>query len=152
MCLDFRVFEDDGVHDADALVDLRVGADTHIRAEYCTGVDISCGVDEAVPEDLVILQVVWPSQKLRTDLAVVLEIGILASELVLMAGDIPEELPRGWVNDECVCFLWPSGAQYHKHIPHLDSLFMLLPQPASLPVGMGESTIPICCCVIMQKV
>lgn len=55
-----------------------------IATYHCSRVNVRRRVNEAVPQNLILVHVVRALHQLGTDLAVVLEVGILAGEFVLV--------------------------------------------------------------------
>ena len=95
---------------------LAIGSHTNIRTEECSWVDVSCRMDEAVAEYLFRMEVIRFLHKLRTCLAIMLEVSILASKLVLMPTDISEKLALLWIYYEGKGFLTPTSLEEHQHV------------------------------------
>lgn len=100
--------------------------------------DIGCWVDEAVAQYLVFFEFIRAFKEGGARLAIVGEVGILAGKLVFMARDLFVEVPLQGVQDKGKDLLWTPRTEDHEDITHLDGLFVLLPEPTGLEVGLRE--------------
>jgi len=98
--------------------------------------NIGSRVHEALSDDLFLGEVVGPLEEFGANLGVVLEVGVLAGQLVLVAGDLAEEVVLR-VEDVGEGLLGAPGADHREQVAHRDRLLQLLPVPAGLVVGHG---------------
>lgn len=59
-------------------MDLSIGAYAHIRSKDGCVMDVSCWMDEALSQYLVLFQFVWFLKQFRASHAIVLEVDVLA--------------------------------------------------------------------------
>lgn len=104
--------------------------------------NVSRRVYEAVPEDLIFVHVVRALHQLGANLAIVLEVGILAGQFVLVPRNLSEELRA--VQHIGEGFLPTSRLQKHQDVTHANGFLMLLLQTTGLVVGVLERVLGCC--------
>eukprot|EP00350_Pseudokeronopsis_sp_OXSARD2_P004451 CAMPEP_0170545772 /NCGR_PEP_ID=MMETSP0211-20121228/4145_1 /TAXON_ID=311385 /ORGANISM="Pseudokeronopsis sp., Strain OXSARD2" /LENGTH=123 /DNA_ID=CAMNT_0010849869 /DNA_START=273 /DNA_END=644 /DNA_ORIENTATION=- len=101
-------------------MDLGIGSNRDIRSNLCSWVDIGCGMDEDLTNDLVRRHVIWEQEEFWGSLGIVLEVDALGNELVLMALDDLHEVLQG-VDLVHKCLLLVA----HRHQQVLDGQLLI---------------------------